>query len=72
MMPYRGRMLALLLSANHPFGCLGRRGVSVRFKLLEPTRQATAVRSGGYIHVEPWRLPTTVFASPDGVCATPI
>jgi hypothetical protein len=33
----------------------------VRFKLLEPPGTTYYVQIGGYIHVEPWYLPATVW-----------
>src|SRR5262245_47120607 len=47
---------AIALSSASPSG-----GVFVRFKLLEPTETNYYVQIGGYVHVEPWRLPATVF-----------
>jgi hypothetical protein len=32
----------------------------VRFKLLEPTETSYYVQVGGYIHIDPWRLPATI------------
>lgn len=36
-------------------------GVFVRFKLLEPAGTEYYVQIAGYIHVEPWYLPATVW-----------
>src|SRR5215470_5260188 len=36
-------------------------GVFVRFKLLEPAATGYYVQLGGYIHVEPWYFPATVW-----------
>src|SRR5262245_31277159 len=47
---------AIILSSASPGG-----GVFVRFKLLEPTDTSYYVRIGGYIHIDPWRLPSMVF-----------
>jgi hypothetical protein len=50
-------LAAVLFSSFAPAG-----RVFVRFKLLEPTETSYYVRIGGsgYIHIEPWLLPTTV------------
>ena len=33
----------------------------MRFKLLEPTETSYYIQIGGYIHVEPWTLPSAVW-----------
>src|SRR5262245_51446507 len=55
------RVLPLILGALALSSASPTSGVFVRFKLLEPTGTSYYVQIGGYIHVEPWRLPTTVF-----------
>src|SRR5437899_7812258 len=54
-------MLPLILAATILPSASPGSGVFVRFKLLEPTETNYYVQIGGYIHVEPWRLETTVF-----------
>jgi hypothetical protein len=61
MTPHRGYLLALLLAALTLSAASAESGVFVRFKLLEPTETSYYVQIGGYIHVEPWALPGTVW-----------
>jgi hypothetical protein len=56
-------MLPLLLAAIILSSASPGSGVFVRFKLLEPTETGYYVQIGAYIHIEPWRLPATVFPS---------
>src|SRR5437899_12897475 len=60
MMLRRWRVLPLLLAAIVLSSASPGSGVFVRFKLLEPTETSYYVQIGGYIHIEPWRLPATV------------
>ena len=55
------RVLPLLLAAIILSSAASGNGVFVRFKLLEPTETSYYVQIGGYIHIEPWRLPATVW-----------
>ena len=61
MTPHRWRMLPLLLAAIILSSASPGSAVFVRFKLLEPTETGYYVQIGGYIHIEPWRLPATVW-----------
>src|SRR5437660_7531953 len=55
------RVLPLLLAATILSSASPGSGVFVRFKLLEPRETSYYVQIGGYIHIEPWILPATVF-----------
>lgn len=61
MTPHRGSLLALLLVALTLSAASADSGIFVRFKLLEPPGTSYYVQIGGYIHVEPWQLPATVW-----------
>ncbi len=61
MTPHRGRLLVLLLAVLTLSASSANSRVFVRFKLLEPPGTSYYVQIGGYIHVEPWYLPATVW-----------
>ena len=61
MAPHSKRVLVLLLVALTLSSASANSGVFVRFKLLEPTETSYYLQIGGYIHVEPWTLPGTVW-----------
>jgi hypothetical protein len=58
---HRGCLLALLLAAMTLSAASAESRVFVRFKLLEPSETSYYLQIGGYIHVEPWYLPRTVW-----------
>ena len=61
MAPHSKRVLVLLLVALTLSSASANSGVFVRFKLVEPTETSYYLQIGGYIHVEPWTLPGTVW-----------
>ncbi len=63
MMLHRRWLLALLLAALTLSAASADNGIFVRFKLLEPAETSSYVQIGGYIHVEPWELPATIWTA---------